>query len=92
MSVYEQAVKLFKAFHRREPASQEITEINGALPVTCLLVGELDGVIYRTADEPEGHIHRFTKSNRPLLWVTGDGHQMFITKGKYRFTDRGFIS
>lgn len=91
MTLYERASKLFKSFHGREADANEIVDINGQMPATCLLVGEMDGIIYRTAEEPKGHIHRFTKTSRPLVWVTADGRQMFITGGKYRFTDRGFM-
>lgn len=89
-SVWKKAERLFKSFHGRAPRDNELVTVN-AKPVAALVVGELDGVIYRVPGEPKGHIHRFNKSNRPVLLVSYDGSQAYILAGGYRFTDRGFI-
>lgn len=89
-SVWRRAEKLFKAFHNRAPYEDEIVEVS-IRPTAALVVGELDGIIYRVKGERKGHIHRFNKSNRPVLLVSSDGSQAFILTGGYRFTDRGFI-
>lgn len=89
-TLYNRAAHLFRAFHNRKPRDTEIVDIRTASTVG-LVVGELDGVIYRTEGEERGHIHRFNKRNRPVLIVSYDGSQAYILAGGYRFTDRGFI-
>jgi hypothetical protein len=93
MTLADKAAKLFKSFHHRPAREDEIVMMQAIKDdITCMKIGELDAVIYRTEDEPKGHIHRFTKTDRPLIWITADGNQMFVTGGRYRFTDRGFIA
>lgn len=89
-ALYKAAVKRFEAFHNRAPKASEIVEIGGTETV-ALEVGELDGIIYRVKGQKKGNIHRFNKSNRPVLFVSSDGSQAYILAGGYRFTDRGFV-
>ncbi|MDE2019676.1 MAG: hypothetical protein KGJ13_05025 [Patescibacteria group bacterium] len=84
------ASALFRRFFGKAPKKQDILEFDGERE-TVLVIGELDGVIYRTSDSKEPYIHRFAKSNRPLLSVSFDGSQIYILKGGYRFTAKGFI-
>ncbi len=92
-TLYTKAEKLFRAFQGRAARHDEIVEIK-AMPTVALVVGELDGLIYRAVDhdtgKTKGHIHRFNKQNRPVLLVSFDGSQAYILAGGYRFTDRGF--
>ena len=90
MSVVK-AQQLFRRFFRRDASDEEITDIYMQNPETILVIGELDGVIYRSETDDKPLIHRFRKSDRPLLCVSFDGRQIYILKGGYRFTERGFI-
>jgi len=85
------AERLFRDFHDREPTSDDIARIDMRSPETVLVIGELDGLIYRAEDSEEPYIHRFKKSDRPLLLASSDGRQLYILKGGYKFTDRGII-
>lgn len=90
---YTKACKLFESFHERAPRKGEIAVLT--LPDGsqdwCLAIGPLDAVMYSTAGESKPYFHRHTKSDRPLLCVSSDGKQMIVVRGRYRFTDRGFL-
>ena len=58
---------------------------------TALVIGELDAVAYRPTVKGDAFFHRFQKNNRPLLLVSFDGSQIFVSQGRYKFTDRGFL-
>jgi hypothetical protein len=85
------AQNLFRRFFGRNPDDCEIVEVATKEPEVTLVIGELDGVIYRTEGSKEPFIHRFKKSDRPLLLVSCDGRQIYVLKGAYRFTERGFV-
>lgn len=85
------AINLFREFHGREPDTDDIACVDMGGPETVLVIGELDGIIYRTEDSAEPYIHRFKKSDRPLLLCSSDGLQLYILKGGYEFTERGII-
>lgn len=87
---YLRAAKLFKSFFGRKPRLDEVRRIKGT-DDTVMLVGELDGIIYRIDGERQPLIHRFTSTDRPLLFVSSDGRQLYSVRGRYRFTDRGFV-
>jgi hypothetical protein len=84
------AQRLFRRFFDRDARAGEIVDVATREPETCLVIGELDGVIYRSEGSQEPYIHRFNKSDRPLLLISSDGRQIYILKGGYRFTERGF--
>jgi len=84
------AHKLFRAFHQRPPKRGEVVEIASDRTIV-LEVGELDGLLYKVSGDNVAHIHRFSRNNRPVLFVSSDGLQAYILAGGYRFTDRGFI-
>jgi hypothetical protein len=84
------AQRLFRRFFGRDARDGEIVDVATREPETCLVIGELDGVIYREETSKEPLIHRFKKTDRPLLLVSSDGRQIYILKGGYRFTERGF--
>lgn len=90
MNRVAQAVRLFVSFFERQPKKGEIVNVR-AQSETCIVVGQLDGLIYRVDFQEEPFIHRFKKSDRPLLAVSSDGRQAFILMGGYRFSDRGFV-
>ena len=85
------AARLFRHFFDREPKADEIVTIATKTPEDALVIGELDGLIYRSETNDKPLIHRFKKSDRPFLLVSSDGRQIYVLKGAYRFTERGFI-
>jgi len=62
-------------------------------PTVAAPIGSLDAVMYTTIRDGkvEKYIHRFAKSDRPLLAVTPDGRQLLIVGGLYRFTEAGIV-
>lgn len=86
----EKAERRFKAFHGRAAKEGEIARVKMTAPADVFLVGDLVGVIYKTASDDTPYIHRFKKSARPVLYVSSDGKQLYALAGAYRFTDRGF--
>lgn len=84
-------VKLFRAFQGRDPIGKELSILDCEKARAIVQVGVLDGVIYTALGDRQRYIHQFTKSHRPLLYVTADGAQAIILGGGYRFTERGFV-
>lgn len=71
--------------------SDRVVEISFPTPVVSLEVGRLVAVAYEVDGQKEPFFHRFQKNNRPILYVSSDGKQIFVGHGTYRFTDRGFL-
>jgi hypothetical protein len=88
MTDYDDAVKRFRAYHGRAPKDGEILDLEFE-PVTALVIGECDGIMYRTKESKKPWLHRFDV--RPLLLASSDGHQVYVVKGRYRFTARGIV-
>jgi hypothetical protein len=84
------AIKLFRSFFGRAPREHEIVDIVQQKAV-ALRIGELDSVGYRIDGERIPNIHFFSSTDRPLLYVSSDGRQLYSVRGRYRFTDRGFV-
>lgn len=89
-SKWEKAWQRFARFHERSPKEGELVTIQLTGKPTAFLVGDLEGVIYRTRDDGQRYVHEFNKSARPVLYVTDDGKQIYVLAGAYSFTDRGF--
>lgn len=89
-SLIDRATALFRAFHGYLPSKRgDLVEI--AEPATtALYIGKLHAVMYETEEHAQPYFHRFDEP-RPLLYVSADGRQVHIVKGRYEFTDRGFI-
>lgn len=85
------AATLFKSFHERNPAPSEIVSIEQNGAEECLAVGEVYGIMYKVKGTPEPYLHKFGTTKRPKLFVSADGKQIYIVKGQYKFTYRGFI-
>lgn len=60
-------------------------------PVAGYRMGSLVGVAYEATRDgkTEKYFHRFGKKARPDLVARDDGKQLYITRGKYKVTDRG---
>lgn len=85
----EQASKLYKSFHEKAPGPGKLLTIEMRGRREILEVGQFFGIIYIA--EGQKYLHKFNKRNRPLVFVSSDGRQIYILKGGYKFTDRGFI-
>ena len=88
-SKFAAAVSLFRRFHEREPRRGEIVQIRSDDP--ALEIGQVEVIRYRL-DDGELYEHNFGRSGRPLLFVSSDGKRAYIVKGRWRFTDRGFVN
>lgn len=86
-----QAARLFRHFFDREPREDEIVAVATDEPDDALVIGALDGISYISETDELPLFHQFKKSDRPLLLVSSDGRQIYILKGGYRFTEKGFI-
>jgi hypothetical protein len=87
----QKAAELFRAFQEREPDETELVTIALDSPVEAMIVGELEGVIYRASGDGKKYIHPFAKHARPVLASSFDGKQLYILAGGYRFTARGIV-
>lgn len=83
------AWKLFKSFHAKDPRNGQLVKIAQEKPEEALEVGQFFGIAYIAGGDI--YFHKFNKRNRPLVFVSSDGRQIYILKGEYKFTDRGFI-
>jgi hypothetical protein len=84
----EQAAKLSQDFHGS--AATRVTRVAMPAQTVAMVLGTLEGVIYRT---PEGtkFLHEFRGTARPRLAATHDGAQLIVQGGRYRMTDRGIV-
>ncbi len=82
------AYRLFKSFHGRIPYKGEVREIQGQ-KVVALEVGEIVRIDYVAKAEGRERYHLFARSNRPVLFSSFDGSQLYILAGGYGFTSRG---
>jgi hypothetical protein len=87
----QKAINLYKKFHGKAPPKNGVVRIGMKAPADALEIGELDGIMYRVKGHKKAFLHRFTKTRRPLLFVSSDGKQIFVLRGAFRFTERGFL-
>lgn len=85
------AAKLFRMFHCREARAGELVSVAITGSHDALLVGKIPSIRYIAAGDGKLYEHKFKVSDRPLLFVSADGSQVYVTRGSYRFTARGFI-
>lgn len=86
---FDKAFKLFKQFHARPAGKGKVVGIKMDRFEAALEVGQFYGIAY--ISEGKKYFHKFNRNNRPLVFVSSDGRQIYILKGGYKFTDRGFI-
>ena len=88
----ERAADLFERFTGHD-AQNETRVTVPPLPRVAAVIGECDGVLYTTVRDgkTEKYIHKFRKSDRPLLCVAPDGRQILLVGGRYRFTEAGIV-
>ncbi len=72
----------------RPPRNRELVKFSDSGQIG-LVVGELEGLLYRVKGRRMALFHRF--NDRPLLIVTFDGRQICTIRGSYKFTKRGFV-
>jgi len=80
------AKKLFKAFNGRSPEFLDTVHIKDYK--TLVYIGPCLEIAY-LADDGNSYRHVFRRSSRPQLAVSADGKQLFLLKGRYKFTGRG---
>lgn len=87
-ALFERARRLFASFHGFEPSRKgDLAAFDMKKPEVSLLVGEVLYIGYIDLSG-EKYMHKFTR-HRPLLYASSDGRQLYIGKGRYRFTERG---
>jgi hypothetical protein len=87
----EKAKSLFRRFQFRAPKPSEIVQIGGLeKPVIALGVGIADSIGYKAFGDGKLYLHNF-EGQRPKVFVSADGKQVYFLDGGYRFTERGFI-
>lgn len=88
MNEKNKALTLFKKFHGIDADNTDIVNLNNYDVVVN--IGECTHIAYESLDG-KNYIHKFKKKSRPILAVSSDGKQLFLLKGKYKFTDRGIV-
>jgi hypothetical protein len=86
---WSRATRLFKSFHEKAPKKGQIVALRQKGDIEALEVGQFYGIAYIA--EGKKYFHKFSSGNRPRVFVSADGKQIYILRGGYRFTDRGFI-
>lgn len=86
-SKFDDAAALFESFHGFPPKDRDVYAVTLKEPEVVFTIGELLYVGYIDLSG-EKYMHKFV-SPRPLLLSSSDGQQLYIGKGRYRFTDRG---
>lgn len=81
--------RLFERFNEF-PASRVDTITIRDQDAELVLIGEITSIGYLARDGKE-YEHRFRKSSAPKLAVSADGRQLYLIKGRYRFTGRGIV-
>lgn len=71
----------------------EAQRVRVTIPAAGLVVGRCDGVLYTTIREgkTEAYIHKFRAKDAPTLVASGDGRQLILVGGRYRFTELGIV-
>lgn len=86
-----QATTLYQSF--REASPKKLIRLMVDVPRVCAAIGHVEAVEYRTTHggKLELYRHDFQKGSRPLLCTSGDGKQLLLLGGHYKFTDRGIV-
>lgn len=85
------AADLFERFTGHEVSQAERVRVT--IPNAGLVVGRCDGVLYTTVRDgkTERYIHEFRAKDAPTLVASGDGRQLILVGGRYRFTELGIV-
>lgn len=86
----EKARALFEKFHRRQPQGLELASLSFDRNIPILQVGHCWAISYVVKGGAKPFFHKFENRHRPLLYVSADGTEAFVIKGRWRFTERGF--
>lgn len=62
-------------------------------PKVAVAIGHCDGIMYTTVRDgvTEKYLHKFRRSDAPILMVSPDGSQLLLIGGHYTFTERGIV-
>jgi hypothetical protein len=88
-SAFRKALTLYREFHGKAAGWGKIVGIKQEGDIAALEVGQFFGIIYIA--EGKKYLHKFNANNRPQVFVSSDGRQVYVIGGSYRFTDRGFV-
>lgn len=86
-----QAARLFKGFREKDVAQVRSRKIR--IPDVAVGIGQFHAVEYFTAHGKKRKLyrHEFAPRSRPEFLVSGDGRQLLIVGGRFRFTARGIV-
>jgi hypothetical protein len=87
----ERAAQLFRGFREDEPG--KVTAIHFSAPKAAALIGDIDGIAYRThhGGKLVKYLHEFAARARPQLLASSDGRMLLIVGGDFTFTERGIV-
>jgi hypothetical protein len=85
------AVDLYRSF--REQMPKKIDTVHFDLPQAVAVIGHVDEILYTTTHngKTQAYRHPFQPGSRPLMAVSGDGTQILLLGGRYKFTARGIV-
>src|SRR5579872_181621 len=80
----------YRNFTGRAPEGEYVADLDRKSQAAYKL-GSLLGVAYEATRDgkTERYFHEFARRARPDLAVRDDGRQLYVTRGRYRVTDRG---
>lgn len=92
--ISKKSVAKFKEFHDFDPKEVVALPVNRTIPRELVRVGDLVGVIYRSDKwdrKKKDYIHKFNRSDRPILASSPDGKRLFILGGSFRTKAEGIV-
>lgn len=86
-----QAVALFESFREKRP--RKLATLKVSIPNVVACMGYLQGIDYQTTHKGKVTLyhHDFSDGSRPLLCVSGDGRQLMLLGGHYKWDERGVV-
>jgi len=86
------AAKAYADFTGHAPSSSYSVQLDDE-PVAGYRLGSLTGIAYRARRDgkSEPYFHEFERHAQPDLVAKDDGSQLYITRGRYKVTDRGIV-
>lgn len=87
----KRAIALYESFREKRP--KKISSVSVRVPHAVAVIGHVDTIDYTTThgEKVTSYRHPFAPGSRPLLCVSGDGRQLMLLGGRYKFTERGIV-
>ena len=72
---------------------KKIDTVNFEVPQAVAVIGHVDEILYTTTHNGKAvsYRHPFQAGSRPLMAVSGNGAQLLLLGGRYKFTARGIV-